>query len=275
MSIPENVEGVTAQHLRFMTEAPAGATTAWRFHDPVHGVAIIEEAALADMMVLSEAPELSVCHLLHVQPGSAAPYEWRTRAEDWVLQQTDQTAPPAIDMLFQNERLLWRPGRAVFFGASERLAEIMPGLLHFVFLEGELRRLEAGIEACWGDADAHVPLTHQVDRHALRQWPEVNRKTELLARFRLRFARLEPALDKIPPWLTGPARRLAAECNVQAAVTDRLLAADDKIEALQDVYELANDRLSEFSYFSQEFWLEVGIVVILALELLAVVWWRK
>jgi hypothetical protein len=38
------------------------------------------------------------------------------------------------------------------------------------------------------------------------------------------------------------------------------------LEILEDLYEVANDRLSEFSYFHTEYILELLIILVLALE---------
>ena len=85
---------------------------------------------------------------------------------------------------------------------------------------------------------------------------------------RVRFARLAPCLHKPAATLTGSARRLAGELAVQAEVVDRLGSVDDRLEVYEDLYELANDRLSEFSYFYREFRVEIWIVVLLAAELI-------
>src|SRR5260221_7082389 len=85
-------------------------------------------------------------------------------------------------------------------------------------------------------------------------------------RRRMRFARLEPCLEKASIALAGPARRLATELAVQAEVIDRLGSLDDRLEVCEDLYELANDRLSEFTYFHREFRLELWIIVLLVAE---------
>ena len=53
---------------------------------------------------------------------------------------------------------------------------------------------------------------------------------------------------------------------MQAEVVDRLGWLDDRIEVYEDLYELANDRLSEFSYFNREYRLELWIILLLIAE---------
>ena len=116
---------------------------------------------------------------------------------------------------------------------------MLSALTDFAFRETELRRLEQEIDRAWQVAEAHIPFTHQVDASAVKHWPEINAMTELVTRCRMRFARLAPWLEKPSMALSGPARRLAAQLIGQVGIADRLEAADDVLEVLEDLYELA------------------------------------
>jgi uncharacterized Rmd1/YagE family protein len=59
---------------------------------------------------------------------------------------------------------------------------------------------------------------------------------------------------------------LARELAAQAEVVERFHWVDDKLEVYDDLYELANDRLSEFAYFMREYRLEAWIIVLLLVE---------
>ena len=63
---------------------------------------------------------------------------------------------------------------------------------------------------------------------------------------------------------------------LREALVTRLGWLDDKLEVAEDLYELANDRLSDFTYFHREFRLELLIVVLLLAEVIimsAELWW--
>jgi hypothetical protein len=150
--------------------------------------------------------------------------------------------------------------------------EILAALVHFAFYEGELRRLEAEIRQDWPLVERDLPLTHQVGPADLKRWPDANRMVRLTALRRVRLTRLDLYLSKVPAHLAGNVRKVYAELLLwNAELPDRYIAMDDQIEIFEDLYESANDRLSEYSYFRREFIVEAWIVVILALELIAVV----
>ena len=183
---------------------------------------------------------------------------------------------PAVEILLRSERILWRPGQAVMVGPPDRLDEVLPGLIEFAFYEAELRRLEREAETDWPTLEADTHLTHSVAPTAFEHRPHIDEMTMRSVQRRMRFARLEPCLEKASIALAGPARRLATELVMQSEVAERLGWLDDKLEVAEDLYELANDRLSEFTYFHREFRLELLIVVLLLAEVIimsAELWW--
>jgi hypothetical protein len=204
--------------------------------------------------------------VLLLPAGSATPFEWQRRAEEWMRPDPATGGPPTIDLLVRSERVLWRPGRAAIFGAPERCDELLPGLVQFAFYEHELRKLEQGLDAEWDTVEADIPLTHSVGRPALERREHVDAMTRRTSVRRMQLVRLESRLEKPSPALASPARRLAGELAVQAEVLERLHWADDKLEVYEDLYELANDRLSEFTYFIREYRLELWIIILLLAE---------
>ena len=165
---------------------------------------------------------------------------------------------------------LCRPGNAVVIGGVERFDEILPGLIQFAFYEGELRKLEHEMEADWLTAEADIPFTHSVDRDA--PLPARACRYHDSAGYAAPDAvRARACLQKPSPAMAGSARRLAGELAVQAEVVERLGHVDDRLEVFEDLYELANDRLSEFSYFAREFRLELWIVLLLLAELIVMI----
>ena len=260
------VEGVTALRIRFVGEPSLGARVVMEFPE-LGRFAVAGSLALDDLPPASEphaGPEL---YVLCLRGGAAVPFEWRQRAEAWMAKPPSRPGQAMLDLVLQSDRVLWRAGRALVIGAPDRFDDVLAGLIHFSFYEGELRRLEAEIDTWWEAAERDAALTHQVDTAAVRRWPHVNRMTEVATLARMRLVRITRPLEKAAGTLAGPARRLVSELALQAEVADRLTYVDDKLEVFEDLYELANDRISEFNYFRREYVVEIWIVVVLLLEL--------
>jgi hypothetical protein len=276
-------EAPSAQRIRFVESLPAGATPLAAFRDPYARWAIGEPVELESALrssLPSPAPQ-SEFTFVFLPSGSTTPIELQRRAEAWVSEpplarESPAIHLPVIDLVMQSDRILWRPGSAVVIGSSRRMSEVLAGLVEFSYYEAELRRLEQELEVDWPAAEADVSLTHGVDRQALARRGHVNEMTRRMALRRIRFARLAPRLEKAPLTLSGPMRRLFSELAQQADVVDRLRSLDDRLEVFEDLYELANDRLGELSYFQKEHRLEAWILAMLLVEvflMLFEIWW--
>jgi hypothetical protein len=180
-------------------------------------------------------------------------------------------AVPTIEIMMRSDRILWRPGRAMIQGARDRLDEYLPGLINFAFYEMELRKLERELREEWGAYEADLKLTHQVDGESLRQWPRVNEMTRIAGTRRMRLARLERRLEKPSIALHPAVQRLVSELIVQADTADRMKTVDERLEIMENIYESANDRLSEYSFFSRELRAEAWIIVILVFEAILII----
>ncbi len=264
-----------ALHIRFLPAAPPGAKVLARFRDPYDRVAVAETIPLDRLPPAADTAEpFDGFHFLFLPSGSTnTPYEQQKRGEDWMQAPAgDPFAVQPIDLTLRNDRVLWRPGRALVLGAPDRMDEILAALVHFAFYEGEMRRLEQEIREDWPLVERDLSLTHQVGAADLKRWPDANRMVRLTALRRVRLTRLDLYLSKVPAQLTGNVRKVYAELLLWCPeLPDRYIALDDQIEIYEDLYESANDRLSEYAYFRKEFIVEAWIVVILALELAAVV----
>lgn len=262
-----------ALRIRFFEDHQDGPAVVRRFRDPYPRAAVSRPADVDELLATAavESPQLDQLDFLFLPSGSATPIELQRRAEAWMNDPSLSAAAPTIDLVLQSDRVLWRPGRAVLLGTSRRMSELLAGLVDFSFYEAELRRLERELEDEWPLAEADVPLTHGVDAAALARREHVNEMTRRTATRRIRFARLSPHLEKAPASLPGAGRRLAGELALQAEVVDRLKYVDDRLEVFEDLYELANDRLSEYSHFRQEYRLELWIIVLLVVEALLII----
>lgn len=265
---------------------PSNGTVLRRFRDPAPRVAIGRAASIDEILSASSAAASQVAwpidrlDVVFLPGGAATPIELQLRVERWIVGPPAQSvanaavpnggqrapAPPAIDMVLQSDRILWRPGKAVVIGSARRLDDWLAGLIDFSFYEAELGRLERELEDHWSTAEADVVLTHSVSDGALARRAHVDRMTRETALRRIRLARLSPNLEKPTLALSGPARRLVSELANAADVADRLHYVDDRLQVYEDLYESANDRLSEYSYFAREYRVELWIVGLLVVE---------
>lgn len=256
MSSPP-VQGASMRCVRFPATAPSGTAALLEFGEL--GRVAVAEAVSADAAAPTDADAFLVVHL---SGGNAVPQPTRDAAEAWIA------GDGLVDVTLQSDRILWRPGRALVIGAAGDFDAYLKGLTSFAFYDGELRRLEQDLATWWPVAKKDVPLTHRVSGRSLGRWRHVSKMTETVTAARFRHVAIEGPLEKGPASLPGLARRLFAELSLRIDAPDRLERLDDRIDVLADLYELANDRLSEFSYFRREYVLEFLIIGVLALEVL-------
>lgn len=281
-------DGPRAWRIGFAKGESIGGTVLRHFRDPAPRVAVGRSVSIDE--ILSAPPAFSRAFspgeqfdFVFLPSGSATQIDLQRRVEEWIVGPPTALAdaaspnpaqhtpePPAIDLVLQSDRILWRPGKAVVIGAARRLDDWLAGLVDFSFYEGQLGRLERELDDHWATAEADVALTHSVSGGALRQQSHVDEMTRDTALRRIRLVRLSPYLEKPTLALSGPARRLVSELANQADVADRLKYVDDRLQVYEDLYESANDRLSEYSYFVREYRLELWIVALLVIEALLI-----
>lgn len=287
---PEPVpDAPRAWRIGFSQGEPIGGAVLRRFRDPVPRVAIGRSLGIDEILSSPPAASHAVSpseqlDFVFLPGGSATQIDLQRRVEEWIVgsptalpnlgqpdsREQQAPAPPAIDLVLQSDRILWRPGKAVVIGAARRLDDWLAGLVDFSFFEGQLGRLERELDDHWATAEADVALTHSVSGGALARRAHVDQMTRDTALRRIRLARLSPYLEKPTLALSGPARRLVSELANQADVADRLKYVDDRLQVYEDLYESANDRLSEYSYFVREYRLELWIVALLVIESLLI-----
>ena len=249
--------GASMLCVRFPEKAPEGSAALLDFAEL--GRVAVAEPVDADAPAPTDPEAFLVVHLAG---GNAAPPQTREAAEAWIA------GPSLIDLTLQSDRILWRPGRALVIGAGADFDAYLQGLTSFAFYESELRRLERDLLTWWPVAQKDARLTHRVDGRALYRWAHVAKMTEAITGARFRHVAIEGPLEKGPEPLPGLGRRLFVELALRIEATHRLERLDDRIDVVADLYELANDRLSEFSYFRREYVLEFLIIGVLALEVL-------
>ncbi len=206
-------------------------------------------------------------------PDALSTADLRRKTEGRIHELPNVSGEPTIELFAKPYRVLWRPPHTVVLGGNRLSEELFSALVEFAFLEDRLRKLETKInnhlEACQND----IPLTHAVGPSDLRRQTHINKLTEQIVSSQMELVRLVPCFDNLYGKLTSQTKYLIEELTEKTRVwDDRIEAVEDQLESLWDLYELANDRLTEFSYSRQEFWLEWSIIVLLVLELAVMIW---
>lgn len=248
-----------------------------RWRDPQSMLAVlVERHELAATAALPKAGDAGELVVLFAESGLHGDQALRQRLEDWMAAGAGESRM-LLEAPSFGERILWRPGRALIIGKAERCQELLDGLIAFAWYESRLRLLEAESDDAWPSAEDDIALTQLPGRRDLTRKGYLNERIRCSTLWRMRHTRLQSHLEKAPAHLHPAVQRLYNELAVQAEVHDRLATLDDRLEVFQDLYELAADRLSEYSYFRGELLLEWLIVVLLLLEAglgLGAFWWR-
>ncbi|MDP9002218.1 MAG: hypothetical protein M3O46_19165 [Myxococcota bacterium] len=255
-----------AYDVRFVARTSTGEDVAVTFTEPFACAAVLRRADIerlgAGPVDTASMDGFVVCFL---PSGIGTSPEERLRIDQWI-----EDAPlgtrPVVDLVIRGDRIRWRASMCVIHGAPDRFWDLLQAVTSFSFYEGRLRKLEADLDTVWPTAERDAILTRRLDARSLRRWAHVDGMTEDLVRRRLEFARLEPHLEKPSLALSLSAQRAIAELTVQADVEDRLIYVDDRLEVFEDLYERANERLCDYSYFRREHLVEIAIVVVLLLQ---------
>jgi hypothetical protein len=245
---------MAAWRFRFVDEAPSGAEVYRRFIDP-RSVWVVRDTT-AD---LPAAPmDQFICV---IQPAGLNP---KTKA--WIIPPQDFQAVTTITINTDDGKLHWRPGQAVLEGSVGENADLMAGLVEFSFFENELRRLEQAMVPHQTTADRDVPLAYNIRTADRSQWNRLYQTMEQLYRLRLQFARLEPKLYHSSRGVNAGARRAIQRLKARADIEARLEALNDQLETIEDLYEGAIDRITDYRNYRRGHWLEIGIIILLGIE---------
>jgi hypothetical protein len=269
----EAIDGTIAKRIRFVAQPPRGITPLVTITGPLGRHAVAEDVSSHSPL---EAAHDELC-VLFIPGGSDMPIEWRSKAEEWLNEPTFDPEQSTVELSFEGERIFWRPGRAVIVGDGEHGDDPLAGLAEFSFHEGELRKLERELEADWPRAESDALTAHDVDRRALaRSAAQISQMSRQTALRRIRFTRLSPRLDAPSLRLGDTSRRMVGKLAHEADIAGRIERVDKRLEVFESLYELANDRLADFTYFRLEYRLEVWIILILVIEVLVMffeLWW--
>jgi hypothetical protein len=265
--------------------AQAAETTVWRFRfagDDGSSSAVYHRfIAPAPILAIREAGQD-----LNSAPNWPAPVDQLDIAflfdsfaagqnlKSWIGKPDHPQAVNTVAVDIESAKLRWRPGRAVLFGSPEDSADLVGALVQFSLFEGELRRLESALLPYQQSADTDVKLSYNIRASDQSQWDRLYKTMEHLYSLRLQFARLEPCLYQSPRTLSGQGRSVFEKLRVRADIDARLEALNDQLETIEDLYEGAIDRITDYRNYRKGSLLEIAIVILLALEVALLLWHR-
>lgn len=254
---------------RFVHQAQPGQHVLREFTHPQPSFAVCE---VATQIIGGELPASNGNgeFLFALFPASPATLPDRERAAQQWLCAAHDGHDGVLEVVARDDRILWKAGRAAFLGPPERADEMFSPLIEFAFLEAQIHRLEGEVDAGWTAAHGDIPLTHQVAENAVARWSHVNDMTCRVTKCRMDCCDLRRQLSALNPEVSLTARQLLADLCEKARFSDRLAAVEARIDAMMGLYQVANDRLSAYSYFRREWWLEVWIILVIIAELLAI-----
>ncbi|MGA6973473.1 MAG: hypothetical protein WBY93_17740 [Candidatus Binatus sp.] len=261
---------IIARRIRFIADAAAGAKVRRVFHQPRPCFAVDEaiepQKLLPGLPGQQPLPE-PVDELVVVLLASAASAEARKFSANLLAAADRHETGSTISIAVRGNGIQWRPGFAMVQGpALDGLEGAVDALTNFSFYEGELRSLERVLDTMESDAHTDVARAYRIRFRDRLHWRRIRKTVENLAQMRLAYARLESEFAKAPRALGGDARQVMMRLIDEAEVDTRLEAASNRLEAFEDLYEGANDRIADYRWYLSSEWLEVGIIFLLLVE---------
>jgi hypothetical protein len=273
MSLVDVQQSLQAQAWRiaYASKALAGKTPLTVIRSPRAAWAYAEAIDPALVLAAHAKPALDEFTFVFVPAGQTTPYEVQKEVESWMANRPGESGG-AIEIQFRSERLIWRHSRAVCFGDPRALDEILAGVSHFSFCEGELSRIEQKVEEGWSTLQQDTFLTDSLFARDLKNRAHVGTMSRTAVTMLVDYVRIESALESPAAALTGLSRRLFAELAVQANVVDRLRLLDDQLKVVDDFYRLAYERLFDLRSYFSEVRGNTLILVVLMIELLLTIY---
>jgi hypothetical protein len=237
--------------------AKRSATTFWRVRF-IEGAAPIVES-IPEKDLASTTDHLEVMTTTDAREQSAK-----------FLATDNENSPLPVSIKLPAGRIAWRPGRAILEGDSAWCEEALPVLAEFASCESRLRQLEFALPAFEQQAPRDVALAYRpADQHQ-NEWDRLGKTMEQLANLRLGYARLEPKLLYRSLTHKPDECRLFSRLCRAADTEDRLEAVTNRLEACEDLYEGAIDRINDHRWYRKGHRLELAIVVLLVIEVLQI-----
>jgi hypothetical protein len=252
---------IIAKRICFVPVPQPGTIVCCKFPQAYSCVAVEE---LVDPSALATEGANSPANLTMVLVPSDAAAKRTGLAEDWTAR---GAAVPTISVAAGAQKIKWCPGRAVVQAPTAALEHAQNALVAFAFYEGELRRLEEGLGGHDTQARADIARAQVIRFRDRRHWRRLTELSELFWRMRFDHSRIAADLAALPRGFPTETKQLITRLLDQVDIEARLEAVSDQLEACEDLYDGATDRIAEYRWFFGSSWLEASIVVLLLIEI--------
>ncbi len=253
--------------VRFVADAPPNAIVLRRYLQPRLCFAVETALDSQNLPAQSQEPEPTDNLTVILIPASEAKGSAKELAERWMTRPPRAEAVATVEVNHRSNRIQWRPGRALVQGPPEGFPSALAALADFAFYEGELRQLEDDLASREVQAQADALRAHRIRLRDRKHWSRFGESIEQFYRMRLNYARLQPHLASASRALGPDARSIMKRLLREADMDTRLEALSNRLEVCEDLYEGANDRVSDFRWYVASQWLEVTIIVLLLIEI--------
>lgn len=255
--------GAVARRIRFVSRPAPEAAIVRSFQHPRSCAAVAEPIEM--QALLAENREAND-HLIAIVMTAEAASEAKKLAETWIGRAGRDGAIATIAYAASGLKLQWQPGKAVIQAAGDAAEQALTAVVEFSFHESELRRMEETLAATEAIAPADVARAHRIRFRDRKNWRRIGDTIEALYRMRLEYARLEAQLISAPSSLPGDARDIFEHLLEESELHDRMEAFSNRLEACEDLYEGANDRVTDHRWYLEGHALEIGIILLLIFE---------
>jgi hypothetical protein len=250
---------VRVSRVTFVDEAPAGGRR--RFTQPRRASALEEDVSVESLAAADRSEAGDPLIIACSREGQG-----RERARALLAGREPSEDSRAVTLEHGADAIEWRPGVAIVQCREESRNDIVSALVDFAFYEGNLRALEQSVDAAEAQAQADVALAHRVRYRNRAHWERLTGCAENCSRMRLAYARLEPQLLSASRTLSPPARSWMTRLLQKSDMESRLEGLSDRLEALEELYEGAAQRISEYRWYMGGHALEITIIVLLLVE---------
>ena len=180
-----------------------------------------------------------------------------------------QEGAAAISIKQDNISISWQRNQIHVLCPLESRLDVLTALADFGFYEGELHRLESDVELQEPLAEKDVEFAHRIHHRNREHWSRFGETIERFTRDRLIYARLCSQVAFPSLTLSPKSRQIVSKLLRESNIEDRLEMYSDRLEAMEELYEGANDRVADYRWYRGGHLLEWTIVIILIFEALA------
>ena len=200
-----------------------------------------------------------------IETADSAAHPWF----DVVFGEATHESSAAISIKQDNISISWQRNQVHVLCPLESRLDVLTALADFGFYEGELHRLESDVEVQEPQAEKDVEFAHRIHHRNKEHWQRFGETIERFTRDRLIYARLCSQLAFPSPTLSPKSRQIVSKLLRESNMEDRIEMYSDRLEALEELYEGANDRVADYRWYRGGHLLEWTIVIILIFEAIA------